>query len=124
MPFNLSSCPTWWIEANWANWTPDLRWEFIRWLDSWRWVDPSRTLKSSQAATRVFYSESDEGGRAWRQVDMFWYAWIDYDWAIELAFSRPTYHASLATAGTSTNALSYWIRVRPRNVALLYCVKQ
>ncbi|MFA5917710.1 MAG: hypothetical protein WC850_05755, partial [Candidatus Gracilibacteria bacterium] len=123
MPFNLSSCPTGWIAANGASGTPDLRGEFIRGLDSGRGVDPARTLKSSQAATRVFHYEVDDAGWIGRQVDLFQTVGSDYDGSIELATTNASYN-SLATAGTITNSKAYGIRVRPRNVALLYCVKQ
>ena len=50
MAFNSATCPTWWSPANWTNWNPDLRWEFIRWLDNWRWIDIGRTLNDHHRA--------------------------------------------------------------------------
>lgn len=120
--FNTTVCPTWRIIADGTNGTPDLRGEFIRWLDSGRWVDPGRTLATPQAATRVYHFTVDDAWRGWRQVDMDNFAWADFEWSTELAYTRPSY-TSLAAGTTVTNSKVYGIRVRPRNVSLLYCVK-
>lgn len=123
MAFNLNSCPEWWLEANWTNSTPDLRWEFIRWLDNGRWLDSWRVLASKQNATRVFHYSTDDEGWQWRQVDMASLVWADYDWSIQLVYTRLSY-ASLATGSQPiNNSKVYWIRVRPTNVAFLYCIK-
>lgn len=59
MAFNGTTCPTWWNKADWSgdekntswdNTTLDLRWEFIRGLDDWRWVDSGRALASYQVS--------------------------------------------------------------------------
>lgn len=123
MAFNLASCPTGWIAADGTSGTPDLRGEFIRWLDNGRWVDSGRTLASSQLATRVFFNEVDDAWRAGRQVDMFDWVWVNYDGSVELAVTRASY-PSLTPAWNVSNSRSYGIRVRPRNVAFLYCIKQ
>ncbi len=112
--FNLSSCPTWWLPANGTNGTPDLRWEFVRWLDSWRWVDTGRVLASSQQATDILSNWSTAGGygsfsTSSHNADSSYTTDIQV-WAVTIS-SWP-----IAT-------ITYNL-VRPRNVALLYCVKQ
>lgn len=121
MAFNLSSCPTWWIAANGANWTPDLRWEFIRWLDSGRWVDTWRTLASSQTDTiqnivawNIPWDTWISGAPTWAMAywsrGIWWANWVDYD-------SRPMTFDASRVVRTSHET-------RPRNIALLYCIKQ
>lgn len=56
MAFNLSSCPTWWIPANGSNGTPDLRGEFIRWLDSGRWINSGRVLATYDSPSKNFFT--------------------------------------------------------------------
>lgn len=114
MAFNGSSCPSWWTAADWSgdekntswtNTTLDLRGEFIRWLDSGRWVDTGRTLASAQAASRInsinfatIMADNTESPQVWT-VTRYSQSW----------------------PFTSSSSFE---QVRPRNVALLYCVKQ
>lgn len=109
MAFNLSSCPSWWIPANWTSWTPDLRWEFIRWLDGWRWVDSGRTLWSWQADDLKNHTHTvSDVYPSWSLGD-----WSGYQWM-----------SSAVSTATRTTSAIWWSETRPRNVALLYCVKQ
>jgi len=106
--FNLSSCPTGWIPADWTNSTPDLRWEFVRWLDSGRWVDSWRVLASFQL---------DEFKSHHHNVyPHAGYVWWTTNWAS--AWDSFTQVNAWITSDT------WWSETRPRNVALLYCVKQ
>ena len=102
--FNLSSCPAGWIAANGANGTVDLRGEFIRGWDNGRGVDTGRGLASWQADefrshNHQMYTATggwQNGGGAWDRAEyMGW--------------------------NTSTNAGG--AETRPRNLALLACVK-
>lgn len=121
MAFNLASCPTWWIPADWTPWTPDLRWEFIRGLDNGRWVDTGRILASYQTDTiqniiawNIPWDTWVSWAPTWAMA--FWSAWIwwpnsvDYD-------SRPMNFDASRVVRTSNET-------RPRNIALLYCIKQ
>lgn len=123
--FFWSACPSGWILAD-GTWdepktdgslgTLDLRWEFIRWLDSSRWIDIGRTIGSYQNGSLVVSETVNNAGigmitrqdsatytDAWPavSVSVWWTSW---------------------TASSYTNP--YIRTVRPRNVALLYCVKQ
>ncbi len=115
MAFNGSSCPTWWTAADWSgdekntswtNTTLDLRGTFIRWLNwSVNGRDVSRTLWDYQADELKSHSHQVTwwGGAGW---------WGTYLW----------YFQSF-TANRDTTSV-WWTETRPRNVALLYCVKQ
>ena len=140
--FNLSACPTWWIPADGTNSTPDLRWTFIRWMNwSLNSRDVARTLWSYQADdflshlhsvnppsttsssagnhrhTYIYYRTErqfgDGGARA-----------IDYD---QGSTTGNTGYAGTHTHTTNiaafNSASSGWTETRPKNVALLYCVK-
>lgn len=109
MYFNLASCPTGWLPANGTSGTPDLRGEFIRGLDSGRGVDAGRTLGSWQADmlkshTHTYYPPSTS-------IDI-------------INQSRVVLQAkgSLLTPNTSTGATG-GTETRPRNAALLACIK-
>lgn len=103
MAFNLSTCPLGWSKANGTNGNPDLRWEFIRWLDDSRWIDVWRTLASWQVDD--FKSHTHWG--------VFAPSWSS------LGDSRQINYSSMNWATAAT----WWTETRPRNVALLYCVK-
>ena len=107
MSFYLATCPTGWRAANGTSSTPDLRGEFVRGLDGGRWIDTSRTLWSWQDATGV--------------------GMYVYQWAYNLFKNQDSTESTAVStsrggvAGYTDNQIYY--KVRPRNVALLYCVK-
>ncbi len=98
--FNLSSCPTGWIE-----YTP-ARWRFIRWIDSTWTNDTIRVagdlqddqIKQHKHTLKQIWSINV----SWTNMNIYWpwWWWADY-----------------------TDNF-WWTETRPKNVALLYCVKQ
>lgn len=108
---------------------PDLRAEFIRGLDDGRGIDPSRALGSVQAGTQipvmtVARNTSTSGVLVTPTASS---VTIDgtavYPTGMENAQTAPTgayLGVALTTQGT-TSAVSF--ATRPRNVALLYCIK-
>ncbi|EKD66146.1 MAG: tail collar protein [uncultured bacterium (gcode 4)] len=126
--YNWTVCPSWWSEANWVNvptWTSwsvtlNLRWEFIRWLDNWRWVDVSRVFGSLQSEDFKAHKHTEAYSS---QVN----GWANYAgaWGTSGVTSTP-YSLSQTTAAVGPNqyvSTTWWTETRPRNVALLYCVK-
>ncbi len=125
--FNLNACPTGWMAANGANGTIDLRGEFIRGWDNGRWLDTGRTLGSTQKWTIKAY-DTDSTSATYAQ-DIWWDGtatandfgldraniWADYNAPI----LRQTY---LNASYQGLTWFNYWV-MRPRNVALLYCMK-
>lgn len=108
MAFNLASCPTWWIAADWTPWTPDLRWTFVRWI--WwdlNWRDISRTLWDYQEDE--FKSHSHNISLTSENI-----TWVNYT-----ANSWPRWRNNTTKSTTST----WWTETRPKNIALLYCQK-
>lgn len=113
MAFNLTSCPTWRIAADWDNSTPDLRWQFLRWLNNFwssKWTrsdwyqDPdSRTLWSYQADDFKTHSHAWWSRTSSFQNWAWWYNW----WQVWV---------------NTWNA--WWANeTRPKNVAVIFCVK-
>ena len=132
--FALSSAPAGWLKANgslvsrttYANLfaaigtvfgagdgsttfaLPDLRGEFIRGVDDGRGIDTGRTLGSAQAdelkSHEHYVHPTGNAGSDTRSFD------VDYQTGDGLFFPRPT----TSTGGAET---------RPRNVALLACIR-
>ncbi|CAH0178592.1 hypothetical protein SRABI106_01048 [Rahnella aquatilis] len=120
---------------------PDMRAEFIRGLDDGRGVDTGRVIGSSQSATQIRTFAADGGvvDTDGATVD------IANPYANADAVSTTTPVPSYTGAGnrfdltppsggtlvdnrvrgtlTTTGGASPWISMRPRNVALLYCIK-
>lgn len=101
---------------------PDMRGEFPRGWDDGRGVDSGRVFGSAQAATRVFNGTQDAGGWGGRQIDANLGAGADFDSSETVSAGVST--GSLAVNGPAiTNPTQNRIRVRPRNIALLACIK-
>ena len=106
--FNSTVCPSGWVAANGTNGTLDLRGEFIRGWDNGRAVDPGRALASWQSdELRAHQHELDSklimlNGAAWGPAD------------IPKAAGGGGYGLTAPSGGSET---------RPRNVALLVCMK-
>lgn len=122
MAFNWTNCPTWWTIADWswdekntswANTTLDLRWEFIRWLDNGRWIDNTRVLRSNQSDSLKSHKHPTNYSNWYWFWGSFWPNWTS------LAQSTQLWNAWAAL----DNTLFWDTETRPRNVALLYCVK-
>jgi hypothetical protein len=127
--FDSPSCPDNWVPANGSNGTVDLRGEFVRGLDSGRGVDQSRSLGSAQRATFIgigtgptpdgvttFFVAPGEAGREQASMDVV--NLNDYP------------GARLSNAGNRTTPIhrpeyndTAHGGARPRNVALLACMK-
>lgn len=112
--FYLSTCPTWWIAADGNNSTPNLRWEFIRgWDYNNSGVDNGRTLWSSQAGTVTYSYGNANGGVPFAPFEN-----MDASSIVTVWTSYNVSPWSLSGWGTTK-----WV-TRPRNIALLYCMKQ
>jgi hypothetical protein len=137
MAFYLTSCPSWWKPANGSNNTPDLRWKFIRWLNSFEngsnkltwansdedWV--SRTLGSLQGDT----IRNIVGNMHGNNSRIYTAGW----WAFYTSWLTSTYTPWLVNTPIDTYALlnfdasrivPTWNDNRPKNIALIYCIKE
>jgi hypothetical protein len=119
--FYLETCPSGWNPADWSNSTPDLRWTFIRWLN-WNknWRDISRNLWDYQEDTFQWFATLTEnnmhyGGRWWQYLTALSSGnqkyWREYSFPV----SNPD--------------VNYWTprisnETRPKNIALIYCMKE
>lgn len=114
--FNGTSCPTGWNKADgsgdekdvsWNNTTLDLRWEFVRGFDDGRGIDTGRTIGSWQIATSIHNDVIQAVHPVLSNHDGLWPT---------ATVNRWSWQAWWNTSSTSRT-------VRPRNVSLLYCVK-
>lgn len=145
--FNSNSCPNWWKAADGTSWTPDLRWVFIRWAnDFWTWksndnfnIDVDRKeawVGSTQwDAIRNITWKIDT---SWSNINhqSFWETHesnTKIEWAFEGIFESQSAIVDAKgwpmLVGFKFDASkSPWVEIwddnRPRNVALIYCVKE
>lgn len=136
MAFNLSICPSWWITADGQNSTPDLRWEFIRWwIKDKTWVDDWRTLNTWQWSQNLVHTHIWTTDLAWDhqhkiqwtwRMKYYWWsadiiAWLSpWMWVDNNRWTDPAWNHQ----HSFTTQSSWWNEARPRNIALLYCMKQ
>ncbi len=112
--FNLASCPTWWIVADWTNSTPDLRWAFVRWI--W-WDANSRDI----ARTLWDYQTDDFKSHSHRLDSVTIQA---YSFTPQVSnYYAPAKWAWATIDNWPTTANVWWTETRPKNIALLYCQK-
>ena len=113
--FNGMTCPAGWTAADWSGdektttWalsTLDLRDEFIRGT-SW-----TRTLRNKENATAIV-SDNSYWQQPYNNNDI-----RDYDERVSI-----TVPTLVVSYGSLANRSRWFNKVRPRNVALLYCVK-
>ena len=141
MSFAQNTCPSGWINANgaavsrttYANLfaavgttygvgngsttfnVPELRGEFIRGWDNGRGIDSGRAIATAQAAEVGPHDHYLTGGAA---VISDWFGGSGNDYGVGVG-SVDTSHKT-ATSGSS----GLGSETRPRNVALLYCIKE
>lgn len=121
MAFNGTTCPTGWNAADgsgdekdtsWANTSLDLRGEFVRGLDSGRLVDTGRVLWSWQIDDFKSHVHKQHDSTMYNYTPKYYnspiWVWVDVNLWLYMSFN--------------TDA-TWWNETRPRNVALLYCVK-
>jgi microcystin-dependent protein len=89
---------------------PDLRGEFIRGYDDGRGVDSGRVFGSSQADDLEAHSHTSTGLVVFSTN------------APAIGAANPTYD-TVATDGAGTTGTTGGTETRPRNVALMYCIK-
>ena len=137
--FATTSCPSWWIAADWSNWTPDLRWVFIRWANNFGTGESNRDLDRSNSWSWVLTYQSD----AIRNIKTNWYlaveivwlswVWTNYYWPISIYSnnSQGTDHVSIGSSWVQSTfdfdvsrVVPTWLDNHPKNIALIYCVKQ
>lgn len=129
MAFYMTTCPEGWKFADGTNDTPDLRGEFIRGWDNSRGIDINRTLGSNQSDAIRNIEGYFEIGRAYdsgpisvlttsgvfeRIIGSGTGKGADYQSGSE--YGRVVFNVSKVVPTANEN--------RPRNVALLYCVKE
>ncbi len=126
MAFNWTTCPDWWNAADWSwdekntswvNTTLDLRWEFIRgWIKDRVWFESWRNLGSWQMDE---FKNHDHLSVNSTKKDVAVRNYADWwDWGSHYnSTSDFTYIYDARTGFT------WWLETRPRNVALLYCIK-
>ena len=135
MAFASTSCPSWWKAADWTNGTPDLRGVFIRWANNFGTGNSNRDSDRAAAWSWVLtYQDDAIRNITWyarwnflssAATDVWWVLWNSWIQQTSYMYSYPggwpywgakiEFDASLVVPTGSDN--------RPKNVALIYCVK-
>lgn len=108
MPFYLTTCPAGWVAADGTNGTPDLRGAFARGLNGdQNGRDETRTVGSFQAGSEILTRGTSDGGQTTvRNYDL-----------------EPVPAGGRRIKGPNDGSTHWWHKIRPDNVALLYCMK-
>lgn len=109
--FGSSSCPPGWVKANGLNGTVDLRGEFIRGWDNGRGVDAGRALRSWQQYMIQKHRHSLRGND--RQDN-------SQSWGVGMYADDPEGRIG----GSNSIGYTGGKETRPRNVALLACMRE
>lgn len=128
--FNLTTCPTWWIPADGSNGTPDLRGQFLRWINSFdNWIttrtdgkqDPDCALRSGWTCSIWSYQVDDFKSHSHTLSNGYTKLWYNPG-------SAPDVRIINSWAGDSVNIVTAqptgWNESRPRNVWVIFCIKQ
>lgn len=130
--FNLSSCPSGWIAADGNNGTPNLRGEFIRgWDYNNSGVDNGRLLGSWQKPSIVSHDWNNNNRVAGiildsvSNIENVWQENPVNNWySSSPAWTTLELISGWSNVGALLNGNAHGWVTRPRNVALLYCMKQ
>lgn len=125
--FYQTNCPAWRKKADWTNWTPDLRWMFLRWMDEGIWNDPdwaSRTLGSIQQDSFQWHTHNinqNAADKNSRNNSPVWWDLSGYD--------KRGRNSAIISVTEPTTYSTYWTprianETRPKNIAVLYCIKE
>ena len=120
MAFNLTICPTWWTQADGNNGAPDLRWQFLRWLNTF---DNGSTTRSDGNEdpdwwSRVLGSYQADELKSHNHNFGTYTRWYGSDSSI----SFPSGSTS-GPDGTMVTASTGGTETRGKNVAVIFCVK-
>jgi len=117
--FNAASCPQGWMPADGSNGSPDLRGEFVRGLDSGRGVDVGRAVGSQQSHQLQSHTH---------RLTVFLTHAMEIPAKAGTGLFAPTIGPSASVDNwyptSAPREENIGSETRPRNVALLYCVKK
>ena len=123
MAFALDSCPAWWSMADGSNWwtyKPDLRWRFVRWIDSTGTNDSVRAVANAQSDSMQGHKHRPDSGTFLTGYGSPIYADMFSGGSVDFSYST-------ATTGPVSDGTNWTPRTgsetRPKNVALTYCIK-
>ncbi len=130
--FNSATCPAGWSPANGTSGTPDLRGEFIRGLDSGRGIDSGRVLGTWQDASKVpgaggnptpMYIQGNNYAYATHPTTTVPMTTHNLEQISSTYFTSWNWLPWFSAYETTSNGTAVFWKVRPRNIALLYCMK-
>lgn len=134
--FNSNTCPDGWLPADWsANvWWLDLRWVFIRWANNFgSWANNRDEDRANSGSGVLTYQEDAIRNITWRVNIIDTRIWI-HSWAFvpddEISYiynngvRQEWYSPYLKFDASYAPGVKVWTDNRPKNIALIYCVKQ
>ena len=131
--FNLQECPSGRKPANWTDWTVDLRWKFIRWLNSFESWQNKLTGDDSDVdwVSRALWSYQEDAIKNITGNYGMWRSDVAVKGAI-FANSSSTYRVTSVDRAyvsaiwfdaSKAPWVTVWADNRPKNIWLIYCEK-
>lgn len=110
--FYLVSCPDNRKPADGTNGTPDLRWQFLRWLNDF-WTGLRTDWNQNPETKALGEYQGDE-----LKDHNHWNKWASTDW------SWPYIALSTNWLWNYYTNSAWWTETRPKNVSVIFCVKE
>lgn len=118
LPFYATSCPVWRKPADGTDSTPDLRWQFLRWLNTFDGGSTTRSdgKQDPDGSSRTLWSyQADElksHNHAYKRILM------------ATNWSNQRTPSTAWTDATQSTIATWWNETRPKNIWIIYCIKK